>query len=167
MDINLDDPGVKTLLGDTQPKLASGKRHLAQVAGDADHGVTTKHNLDVAKTEVLVYYRAMDCWLTVDVYALPGEPVHIHLICPKCHHALRVQQKEKHIEVDLKAQSPLMRTILASPPADWTPDDLVYLRAKGEWGDLSVEPFQCTWEIDRGQLCRWKAAIDRNIVKEA
>jgi hypothetical protein len=168
-EINLDDPNVQRLLyGKEVSGLATGtggKRKLAQMAGDYDQGVTAKTKLDATKHEVLVLYKKADVWLTVDVYPMHGEPTTIHLICPRCHHSLQISETRKKMEVDLFAVSPILRML--TDARDLDADDIAYLRAKGSTGVISVEPFECTWELGPGQLCRWKAAIDKNVVKEA
>lgn len=100
----------------------------------------------------LVYYRSRwqnDAFeMEVDVYALPGEPIRLHLLCPKCQHALTLDQTKKAI--------------------DWTPPP----PGGGKHGTISVETFQCTWEMgdktELGQpLCGWRVAIDRNVARDA
>lgn len=131
----------------------SPDRELVHLAGDMDTGLRSTIKLGGGKQEVTVVYK--DFVLTVDVFALPDEPLCVHLICPKCHHALRISSDRKAIEFD--------------------PNRLV----NGSRGDISVEPFECTWEMkDAGDhvqgliaggitLCRWKAAIDHNVARDA
>ncbi len=78
----------------------------------------------------------------------------VHLICPRCKHTLSIRGDRKHIEF-----------ATSGGPA-----------GKGE---LSVEAFQCTWELPGVgkhipgvvggglSLCKWKVAIDKNIAKDA
>jgi hypothetical protein len=154
--INLSDPGVQDLLGDAAPsRLASGRpgKELVQLAGDPDHGMTVSHHLDRGKREVLVAYK--DLVLTVDIYEMAGEPLKVHLICPRCHHQLQVTSDRKKIEYDPRAGDP----------------------KKG--GRLSIEPFECTWELPTAgkhvpgllaggmSLCKLKLAIDHNVAKDA
>lgn len=82
-----------------------------------------------------------------DLYLVDGRFV-LHLICPKCSmpgspHALYVRQERKDM--------------------DWRP----------ETGELSVEPFECTWELPEGRrqefglgLCRWRVAIEKNFARD-
>ena len=156
LDIDLQDPSVQNLLGGDSPRLATGKkRELVQLAGDMDHGMTTRTNLDVAKEEVQVTYKGPDreYVLTVDVYRLPGEPVKLHLICPKCRHLLQVTTKRKKIEFDTRVNQEL-------------------------GGRLDVERFECTWENrDAGvhvpgllaggmTLCKWRVVIENNVARD-
>ena len=127
-------------------------RELVHLAGDPDTGMSVTHRLNHAKREVIVTYK--DFVLTVDIYQLPDEPLKVHLICPRCHHMLSVSAERKHIEFDPNAH----------------PE---------QGGRLSIEPFECTWEIPEADkhtpgilagglsLCRWRAAIDKNVAKDA
>ncbi len=174
-DIDLRDPAVARLLGKdtgivTPGQAAAGKRELVQITGDMDHGLMSTTRLDLGKQEVIVAGR--DHILTVDVYAVPEEPLKIHLICPRCHHRLTIDGDKKAIEFDHRAENPLGRSILAELPPE--------LRSIATHGKLSVSTFQCTWELEdqmqdagkddrviaRGSLCRFRAAIDKNVLKE-
>lgn len=144
--INLADPKVKKILGERP------KRELVHIAGDMDTGISQTIRLEDGKHEVLVTYK--EFLLTVDVYALPNEPLRAVLICPRCKHCLTVPGDRKAI--------------------DFVPDHTDF-----RGGALSIETFECTWEIaDAGEhkpglvaggmtLCRWRAAIDNNIAKDA
>ena len=88
--------------------------------------------------------------LEVDVYMLPGEPVYLHLLCPKCRNMLTISATRKHIEYDKNAGDP---------------------KAGGR---LNVETFMCTWDGAEGRrmdfglgLCAWKVAIDNNVARNA
>lgn len=173
-DIDMRDPSVKRLLGNegclVAPGVASGKRELVQIKGDMDHGLTSTTRLDMGKHEVIV--AGKDHVLTVDVYAIVGEPLKVHLICPRCKHLLTIDGARKPIEYDALAENPLGRSILNELPRE--------LLAVATHGKLSIETFQCTWELEdhmqdagkddhviaRGSLCRYRAAIDRNVLKE-
>jgi len=68
----------------------------------------------------------------------------LNIICPKCLHSIKISSTRKAMEWDEKR------------------------------GQISVEPFQCPWELDTevavGQytnLCKWSVAIDKNIAKDA
>lgn len=68
----------------------------------------------------------------------------VHMFCPRCGNTLRITSDRKRIDYDREANL------------------------------LSVEPFECTWELDTDSrrmefglgLCRWRVAIDRNIAKD-
>lgn len=157
LSINLADRRVQELLGqeDRVVRPGSARRELVHLAGDADapdgRGLSSTHRADALKEEVRVTYK--DFVLTVDVYRHPGEPAQVHLICPRCRHQLRVTADRKAI--------------------DFEPTDNV---AAG--GRLSIEPFECTWEMGNDEhhqgalfagttLCRWKVGITNNIAKDA
>jgi len=158
VNINLQDPAVQRLLGGPSPiEQPSGKRELVQIAGDAPDpsgisdrigATSTLRMSDTALCHPIITYK--DFVLTADVYQTPSEPMFIHLICPKCTNTLTISAARKHIELDVKAGP------------------------KGQ-GLVSVEPFQCTWEVDGAKrrvgfglgLCRWKVAIDKNVAKDA
>lgn len=177
--IDMTDPGVRRLLGDTDGDRriadpASGKRELVQVAGDMDHGLMSRIDLGSGKTEVLIYDPRGEGNAplhTVDVYALPGEPLKVHILCPRCKNHLTIPGDKKAIEWDPKATNPRARDIIALgvPP---------HMQVMAKTGRISIEPFECTWELDAnkkvgasefsgGNLCRWRCAIDNNMVKPA
>ena len=91
--------------------------------------------------------RWQDRVVEADLYEMDGKLV-LHILCPKCStpetpHALWVREGQKDIL--------------------WRPDT----------GELSVSPFECTWELPEGRrqefglgLCRWRVAIDKNIAKD-
>ena len=159
LSIDLQDPAVARLLG--QPH----ERELVQLAGDAadptgadDRGRSCTYHLNrSAIAHPLVTYRhgTDEFLITCDVYVADGEPMVIHLICPRCRHALSIRADQKDIALELGAGPDLQ-------------------------GDLSVAPFMCTWErADAGthvpgmvigggmSLCRWRVAIDHNVAKDA
>jgi uncharacterized protein YbaR (Trm112 family) len=176
-DINMADPAVRRLLGkdDADRIVTPGEVEqpkMVQIAGDMDTGITSTTRLDLGKVEVVV--AAKDHVLTVDVYAIPGEPLKVHLICPRCKHQLTIDQSKKAIDWDPLKPSPLPRSLVSSLPRE--------LQINAVIGILSVATFQCTWELEdemqdkhkdvhivaaSGSLCRFRAAIDRNVLKEA
>lgn len=176
VDVNLSDPGVQRLLGNQGSGLvspASGKKEMVQIAGDMDHGMMHTTNLDLAKHEVGVMGPGEHCG-NVDVYAIPGEPVKVHMICPRCHHRLTINGDRQAIDYEAARGNPQRAALIAS-----LPPELAYVADLG--GQLSVSTFQCTWELSdqkqdtnqdlnviaRGSLCRWRGVIDRNVVREA
>lgn len=76
-----------------------------------------------------------------------GEELNVHLICPKCRNALSIKSSKKQMSYDHISNS------------------------------LSVQQFQCTWEIQEEllgnvrnfgmSLCRWSAVIDNNLARDA
>jgi hypothetical protein len=158
LQIDMRDPAVKRLLGQ------DNERELVQLAGDAPdptgtgpNGAQTTYHLNrSAICHPLVTYRhgTEEFLLELDVYAHPGEPMVVHLICPRCHHALTIPATRKAIEIRLDV----------GPKAQ---------------GDISIETFECTWELAHVgkhipglvgggmSLCRWKVAIDHNVAKDA
>lgn len=172
LNIDLSDPRVQQMLGVSSP-LASGKREVVQLAGDAPDptGLTTQtglqstHRLTGGKQEVVVVYG--DMLMTLDVYALPGEPMRVQIICPRCHKHSTIRGDAKKIEYDAKALNPQSRRIhlLAQSVAE--------IAAISVFGRLSVEPFECAWEIGDAPhvpgavhtgatLCRLRLVIDNN-----
>lgn len=174
LEIDLHDPAVQNLLGTDTAGLATpdgnGKRTLMRVAGDEEGGIQSAINLEVGKSTVAVWYPSQELLLELDVFALPGEPVKLHMICPRCHKHLTISAERKHIEWDPRAANPMCRLIAARlPPASmW----------RARLGKISVETFECTWELNgnqkvsgdltigKGNLCKWRGAIDNNRVKE-
>ena len=85
--------------------------------------------------------------LTVADVYKMGDELKIHLICPRCTNNLSISNKNKQVDYDLDSNT------------------------------LSIEPFECTWEITSEllgsqrsfgmSLCRWRVAIDNNIAKDA
>ena len=165
MSVNIDmtDPGVQRLMGQGADAITAQRmreRELVHIAGDAPdptgkgpNGSQTTYRLNrAAIAHPLVAYK--DYVLETDVYAHPGEPMVVHLICPRCHHALTIPETKKAIDLELGA-------------------------GPNGQGKLSIEPFECTWEMpEAGEhtaglvtagttLCRWKAGISNNIAKDA
>ncbi len=167
LNVNLSDPSVRRLMGTDEGGLSSRKREMVQLAGDEQRGIQSTRRLDTAKVEVLVAYRgrAGHFDMTVDVYALPGEPAELHIICPKCRHKSRITAARKHIEFDSNDTRP------------YTFVDGSQMPTNG--GRLDVETFECSWEMpDAGEhkvgirsggitLCRMRMAIDHNVAKDA
>jgi hypothetical protein len=99
--------------------------------------------------------------ITADVYKLPGEPMTVHLICPKCENALKVSQDNKAIEYNKDERSRVAEALKTL--GEGFEDD----------GTISIEKFECTWESDPSSKrdfgfarCGWKVEIDRNIARE-
>lgn len=166
--IDMNRPEVRRMLGDV-PRGSEATRSLMHVAGDAEEGVTSAINLDIGKHEVLVYSPKGDIQLlTVDVYQVAGEPLKVHLLCPRCHNHLQIMGDKKAIEFDLRAsnrQNYNIRSLGGLSPA---------MQHASVLGDLSIEEFECTWELDGtkkvslfsgGNLCRFRAAIDHNLLR--
>ena len=176
LQIDLTDPAVQRMLGGG-PDVATGKRReLVQLAGDIpDPAGLSRHRghqattiLSGGKEEVVVVYQGM--FLTVDIYRVPGEPLRAHLFCPRCHKHATVPGDRKAIDWDPAATNPMRAEILTSGRPE-----LVYLADRGR---LSIEPFECPWEIGDdphvagalhtgGSLCRLRIAIENNRAKDA
>lgn len=161
LSINLADPTVQRMLQPTTR--ASGKRGLVQLAGDPDHGLRSTVQLSSGKHEVVVVYQ--DLLMTVDVYAVPGEPLKLHLYCPRCHKHSTVPGERKAIDFEPSAPNPQWARVRE-------------LGIESPMGRLSVETFECPWEIGDAQhvqgglhtgvnLCRLRIAIDNNRAKDA
>ena len=182
--VDLADPSVQRLLGQQAPSVVTPggqAKSMVNVAGDEDRGIMGTTHLDLAKHEIGVIFRPKGSAtmiagvLTVDVYAIPGEPVKLHLICPRCHHTLTVNADRKAIDWQPTTPSPFPKTL-----REVLPPESQYLAAHP--GVLSVDEFQCTWELEDkmqdagrqdlgvitgGSLCRYRGVIDRNVLREA
>ena len=109
--------------------------------------------------------------LEADVYALPEQPMYVHLICPRCLAAgrqvgLKIDQSQKGMSYDPRAA--------VAPFPGWTREQMAHALPGGTGGALSIEPFACTWEeapeLRRGfglGRCGWRVAIDNNVVRDA
>lgn len=184
LDLDLADPAVARLIGgDRRAEVimpgSTKKAAMVQIAGDEDHGVSTTTYLDRGKQEVGVLFRPKNSVtmlagvLTVDVYAIPDEPLKLHLICPRCRRLLTVNGDRKPIDWNPTSPSPhpaALREALP-PESKYLSDNL---------GVVSVGQFQCTWELEdkqqdsgkddrviaSGSLCRFKGVIERNVLRE-
>lgn len=176
LELDMKNPRVREMLGADDPRLTqpgTKKREMAQIAGDQLdptgrtnlRGLARTTRLDGGKHETLVLFRGKtaDFVLTVDVYAIPGEPLQVHYICPRCHKQGRITQDAKQM-----AWAPTENRVLDLPDGQKTRTN----------GVLSVEPFQCTWEVGSEThtpgiraggltLCGQKLVIDDNIAREA
>lgn len=109
---------------------------------------------DIAVMEVDVY--------PADVVGKGGAPgLRILIICPRCRNVLEFTSARKEIEF-VPAERP-----------EWDPTR----QAMVDRGTLSIEPFECTWELDGKRkvaqtangmnLCRMRLGIDRNVARRA
>jgi hypothetical protein len=174
--VDLSDPRVQAMLGGQRPATGNA-RQVVQLAGDAPDptgetdrtGLLSTHRLNAGKVEVAVVFG--DVIMTVDVYAVPS-PLTIHIICPRCHKRSMIHADRKNIEFSPKAMNPQFRRVLLLSCASALPE-LAHL----EFGKLSVEPFECAWEIGDSvhvpgtvhtgaSLCRLRLAIDENRARE-
>jgi hypothetical protein len=171
LNIDLTDPAVQRQLGDT-----GKRRSVVQIAGDAPdpsgmsrlRGALSTTRLTGGKQEVVVVYKGM--FLTVDVYQVPGEPLKVHLYCPRCHKHATVPGDRKAIDFEPAAPNPERTEIRASGQSE--------LMDLADFGRLSIDTFECPWEIGDethvqgavsvgASLCRLRIAIDRNRVRDA
>lgn len=143
----------------TERELFINEGDVPDPGGGRARGAQSTMNLERTKLGVpKVAYRdrsGADFIITVDVYKTDGEPMELHLYCPRCSrkgamHTLRIPQDKKHITYD---------------PADFT----------DRGGRLNVARFGCTWELDsdRGvsavssaNLCGWQVVIVDNVARE-
>jgi len=135
---------------------------VVQLAGDEATGLRASFRLSAAKQEVGVVFG--DLFLTVDVYAVPGEPLKVHLYCPRCHKHMTVGADRKHIEFEPTAPSPIAALLVATGNPEL---------ARLSLGRLSIETFECPWELGDHKhvpgvlhtgvtLCRQRLVIDNN-----
>lgn len=84
-----------------KPAHDPSKEDLYHVAGDVDHGVTTTADVTSGAVKVPLRYNGKwgDYVCTVDVY-VAGEEVAIVMICPRCHHSIKIPSNRKKIEWD-------------------------------------------------------------------
>lgn len=179
LSVDLSDPRVQQMLGGPS-QLSTGKREVVQLAGDAPDptgltshtGLQSTHRLTGGKQEVVVVYG--DLLMTLDVYALPGEPMRVQIICPRCHKHSTIRGDQKKIEYEPKEMNP--RAALVRAMAGYSKEELG-LVAVAQFGRLSVEPFECAWEIGDDKhvpgalhtgasLCRLKLVIENNRARE-
>lgn len=178
--VDLADPRVQQMLGVGVD--SSGKREVVQLAGDAPDprgeiaglGLQSTHRLTSGKQEVVVLYD--EYLLTVDVYTVPGEPVKVHLICPRCRKHSTISGDRKRIEYDPRALNPMGR--LAMILSRGGERELRELALAAYFGKISIEAFECSWEIGDAPhvagavhtgaaLCRLKLVIDNNRARNA
>ena len=120
-----------------------------------------------AEGHPVLYYRhkgGNEFLITADVYRVEGAPLYVILYCPLCRNSLKIAQDNKAIE--------------------WEPDGRARLSVRDEEitaalgvvprGVLSVEAFQCAWEVEPTlrrsfgfAVCPWRVAIERNVVRDA
>lgn len=191
LSVDLSDPRVQQMLGGPS-QLSTGKREVVQLAGDAPDptgltshtGLQSTHRLTGGKQEVVVVYG--DLLMTLDVYALPGEPMRVQIICPRCHKHSTIRGDAKKIEYEPKSMNPMRTHILGAARStalnapEMTRDVrmcLAELVSIADFGRLSVEPFECAWEIGDerhvpgalhtgASLCRLKLVIENNRARE-
>lgn len=171
------------MLPNTSKKLvhiAGDTKISEKVARDARGNVVMEQSIHLNSKAIghpIVLYKdrsGVEYVLTLDVYKFAGEPMKVHLICPRCsergqENALTVNEGQKRIEYDPKA--PMTMTLNNE-------DGRPVLTDLG--GQISIERFTCTWEFDitaevarnagfvRGNnLCGWTVEIIRNIAKDA
>lgn len=176
LSIDMSDPGVQRMLHGEHPLAPRPQRSVVQLAGDvpdptgltARRGFASTTRLTAGKHEVVVVYG--DTFLTVDVYQVPGEPLMVHLYCPRCHKHATVRGDAKAIDFDPTARNPQRTAIVASGDPS--------LVALADRGRISIEAFECPWEMgeDRhvaggvhtgASLCRQRLAIENCRAKDA
>jgi uncharacterized protein YbaR (Trm112 family) len=120
----------------------SANKELFQIAGDEQHGISS--TMDLTRTALghpMIEYGS-DRVIEADVYAMKGHLM-VHLICPRCRHALTIRADQKHMEYSIRSN------------------------------ELSVEAFRCTWEMDDWRrefgmsMCGWTVAVDKNVARDA
>ena len=119
-----------------------------------------------------------EIFLEADVYAYPGEPMHIILHCPCClARGLRDDQAGMTIKQDAKPFSYAPQAV-APPFPGWSHAQMAETFSRGTGGVLTIgAPIQCARECDpqlaRGvsvasglPCCGWKVAIENNVVRD-
>lgn len=148
--ISLDDPNVRRVLegGGAQTTVvmpgSTRRATMTQVAGDENHGISSTTYMDRGKQEVALLVRPKNSITmvsgiaTVDVYAIPDEPLKVHLYCPRCRRQLQIDGAKKAIDwrpTDTHPHAAELRGVL-EPDARWLAQNL---------GVISIAEFQCTW----------------------
>jgi len=149
------------LAGDGDPTrsgLVDQTTRFRDPTGTGAVGASSGVNLDKTK-DCTVVVRYKDKLLELDVYAFPGAPMKLVLLCPRCGNALNIESDKKQMQLEKHAPQQVGAFV--------------------NEGRLSVEPFECTWELpDAGvhvpgiqsagtSLCRWRVGIDKNIARDA
>lgn len=149
------------LAGDGDPTrsgLVSQNTRARDPFGSSAIGASSGVNLSNTKDGTVVV-RYQDMLIECDVYAFPGAPIKIVLMCPRCGHALNIESDKKQMQYAKHAPVQV--------------GDFV------NCGVLDVEPFECTWELPGAgvhvpgiqsagtSLCRWKVGISKNIARDA
>jgi hypothetical protein len=144
------------------------KGDAADPSGTGKRGISSGVDFSkTAKGHPIVFYRAQDgteFFLTADVYALPGEPMAVHIYCPLCANHLIIRQDNKAIDYD-----PDARVVI---PGFRSEEIIAGLGVADLGGRLSVEPFRCTWE-EKPELrrsygfgvCGWSVSIQNNVAR--
>jgi hypothetical protein len=121
-----------------------------------------------------------DRLLTMDVYAVPGEPMYINTFCPLCemrygenlNHSLTIKQERKpfHLEPDAMPHAVAKKTGMSFE------EMARYLKlptVQHLSGVLTFdEPFNCTWEEEpelrraHFAVCQWRVIVENNIARD-
>ena len=147
-------------------------RDVFQIKGDVPHpdgsglrGATSGVDLTAsAEGYPLVYDRIMQRLLTIDVYKIDGQPMWLHLYCPRCENAIKITEetKEIHYEPQRAPKELLEFFSLEYLCQQLYPGKRPQVAMLG--GTLSVSPFRCIHPAD-GAVCGWHASIERNIAR--
>ena len=120
---------------------------LFYVSGDKETGISTTADMTAGSIKVQLRYNGK--WgnyvSTVDVYNIPGVECSVVMICPRCHHSIRVSSARKEV--------------------DWDPEKGLFVsRSECSWeiGDRNNE------RMDFGiGLCRFGFEIAGSMIKDA
>ncbi len=169
LSIDLTDPYVRNMLGPTLGVATGQTPSVVQIAGDRGASSTTR--LTAGKQETVVIYQGM--LLTADVYALPGEPVKVHIICPRCRKCSTINGDHKAIEWDPTAANPVRGELEMANRQIADHSQRFPLT-----GRISISEFECSWEVGDDKhvtsalhtgasLCRLRLVIDNNRARKA
>lgn len=147
----MSNPGARVL--SPSEEIFELERGVADPTGADPNMVGYRSSVLLDKSKIPIQVRHKEFLLEVDLYMDgEGKPDKILLLCPRCRNQLSIPAARKAIDFDPHA-----------------------LKEFG--GQLSVEPFQCTWEADSSKhgrrmkfglgLCGWRVAIDKNVAKDA
>lgn len=114
-----------------------------------------------------------DTIIEMDVYAPPGTPMYVHLICPHCLVRSKVTQTLT-IKADQKEMSYDPRGIAPTFPG-WTDAQMARTYPRGTGGLISIARFRCAWEMDpkaavaqghsANPICDFDVVIENNVVR--
>jgi len=151
-----------------QKEIFEVKSDVPDPTGSGMRGMTS--GIDLSKSAIghpVIHYKAKDGsehLLTADVYALPGEPMKVYILCPECKNHLTIRQDNKAIDYD--------RNVVPRIPGFTTEELFAQLNISDLGGRISIEPFRCTWEekpdLRRSYgfgVCGWGVSITNNVAK--
>lgn len=146
----------------TQSSIKAPVVQKSDAEGANRHGRIQQFNLDHGKVTTVIRYK--DQVIEADVYRLAGAPIKVVFRCPRCGSDSTINGDQKAVEFTDH-----------EPRRVFTDAGDVFMSA----GELSVEPFQCPWEMpDAGahvpglvsggvSLCKLTLGIEKGVARDA